>query len=224
MNAKNVLCKLGWDWSQVTSAVPGLANLPEPAWLSQGATGRVVLLDTPEYPQKNLYTTNWKNFQPELGIAYAIDNNTVLHAGAGIIYQGLGGLSTDWFSFYYNSNTFNQISSLDGQHWVSELSNDHGLGTFPMQSSGTNSRLLSAGDDQPGIWLPDLRRSGNLDQGGTTIGHFDSPQDYSWDLDVHANWGRIGWRRWIRHTWYSPVNASVELEHQQYSPRVLRAG
>ena len=191
MNAKNVLtANSGWDWSQVTSAVPGLANLPEPAWLSQGATGRVVLLDTPEYPQKNLYTTNWKNFQPRLGIAYAIDNNTVLHAGAGIIYQGLGGLSTDWFSFYYNSNTFNQISSLDGQHWVSELSNDHGLGTFPMQSSGTNLGFYPPVTTNQEYGFQTFGAQANLDQGGTTIGHFDSPQDYSWDLNVQRQLGK----------------------------------
>jgi hypothetical protein len=191
MNAKNVLtANSGWDWSQVTSAVPGLANLPEPAWLTQGATGRVVLLDTPEYPQKNLYTTNWKNFQPRLGIAYAIDSNTVLHAGAGIIYQGLGGLSTDWFSFYYNSNTFNQISSLDGQHWVSELSNDHGLGTFPLQPSGTNLGFYPPVTNNQDYGFQTFGAQANLDQGGTTIGHFDSPEDYSWDVNVQRQVGR----------------------------------
>ena len=106
MNAKNVLtANSGWDWSQVTSAVPGLANLPDPAWLSQGATGRVVLLDTPEYPQKNLYTTNWKNFQPRLGIALRHQQQYGAARGRWHRLSGLGGLSTDWFSFYYNSNT-----------------------------------------------------------------------------------------------------------------------
>ena len=134
INAKNVLQANGdWNWSQVTAAVPGLAGLPVPGWLTQGATGRAVLLDTKEYPQKNLYTTDWTNFQPRLGISYVVDDKTVLHLSGGFVDQGLNGLSTDYFSFYYNSNTFNQIDTLDGQHWISELGNDHGLGTFPLQ-------------------------------------------------------------------------------------------
>ena len=122
INAKNVLqANTGWSWAQVTAAVPGLAGLPVPAWLQQGATGRAVLLDTKEYPQKNLYTTDWTNFQPRVGISYVVDDKTVLHLSGGFVDQGLNGLSTDYFSFYYNSNTFNQIASLDGQHWISEL-------------------------------------------------------------------------------------------------------
>ncbi len=62
----------------------------------------------------------------------------MVHASAGIIDQGLGGLSTDWFSFYYNTNVMNQVATLDNQHWISELGPDHGLGTFPLQGSGAN--------------------------------------------------------------------------------------
>src|SRR3569833_261445 len=99
IGAKDVLKpNADWNWNQVVANVPALANLPQPAWLSQGATGRVALLDSPEYPQKDLYSTDWANFQPRLGISYALNPMTVFHASAGIIYQGLNGLSTDWFS------------------------------------------------------------------------------------------------------------------------------
>jgi len=191
MNAKNVLTpNAGWDWSQVTSAVPSLSGLPQPAWLSQGATGRVVLLDTPEYPQKNLYTTNWKDFQPRIGIAYAINDKTVLHASGGIVYQGLNGLSTDWFSFYYNSITFNQISSLDGQHWISEFGQDHGLGTFPLQSGGIPLGYYPPVTTNQEYGFQTFGAQANLDQAGTTISHFDSPEDYMWDFSVQRQIGR----------------------------------
>jgi hypothetical protein len=192
MNAKNVLTpNTGWDWSQVTAAVPGLAGLPQPAWLSQGATGRVVLLGTPEYPQKNLYSTEKLNFQPRLGIAYALDKNTVLHASAGIIYQGLGGLSTDWFSFYYNSVTFNQISSLDGQHWVSEFGRDHAIGTFPLQSSsGLNLGYYPPIHTNKDYGFQTFGAAASLDQAGTTISHFQSPEEYSWDFSVQRQLGK----------------------------------
>ncbi|MBS1842365.1 MAG: carboxypeptidase regulatory-like domain-containing protein [Acidobacteria bacterium] len=198
--AKNVLTpNAGWDWSQVTSTVPGLSSLPEPAWLSQGATGRVVLLDTPEYPQKNLYKTDWLNFQPRLGISYAFNNNTVLHAGAGIIYQGLNGLSTDWFSFYYNSITFNQLATLNGQQWVSEFGNDHGLGTFPLQSSGANLGYFPPVTTNAAYGYQTFGAAANLDQAGTTIGHFNSPEDYMWTASLQRQLGK-NWTFTVEYT------------------------
>jgi len=192
INAKNVLSpNAGWDWSQVTSATPGLGALPQPAWLSQGATGRVVLLHSPEYPQKNLYNTDWKNFQPRLGIAYAINDKTVLHASAGIIDQGLNGLSTDWFSFYYNTITMGQISSLDGQNWISELGPDHGLGTFPAQSGGTNLGYYPAISTNQDYGFQTFGQAANPDQGGaSTINHFQTPEDYTWDVSVQRQLGK----------------------------------
>jgi carboxypeptidase family protein len=192
INAKNVLTpNSGWDWSQVTSQVPGLDALPQPAWISQGATGRIVLLHTPEYPQKNLYTTDWKNFQPRLGIAYAFDDRTVIHASAGIIDQGLNGLSTDWFSFYYNTAVMNQQSTLDNQHWISELGSEHGLGTFPLQSSGANLGFYPPITTNAAYGYQTFGQSANPNQGGaSTISHFNTPQDYTWDLSVQRQIGK----------------------------------
>jgi hypothetical protein len=192
ITAKNVLtANAGWGWGQVTSAIPALASLPQPAWLTQGATGRDVLLHSPEYPQKNLYTTDWKNFQPRLGIAYAVDDKTVVHASAGIIDQGLNGLSTDWFSFYYNTITMGQISSLDGQRWVSELGPDHGLGTFPVQPSGANLGYYPAIGTNKDYGYQTFGQAANPDQGGaSTINHFQTPQDYTWDVSMQRQIGK----------------------------------
>jgi hypothetical protein len=192
MKAKNVLTpNSSWNWGQVTSATPGLSALPQPAWLTQGATGRVVLLHSPEYPQKNLYTTEWKNFQPRLGVAYAINDKTVVHASAGIIDQGLNGLSTDWFSFYYNTITMGQISSVDGQRWISELGPDHGLGTFPAQTGGTNLGYYPAISTNPDYGFQTFGQAANPDQGGaSTINHFQTPEDYTWDVSVQRQLGK----------------------------------
>lgn len=203
ITAKNVLtANSNWDWGQVTSAVPGLSSLPQPAWLTQGATGRDVLLHSPEYPQKNLYNTDWKNFQPRLGIAYAIDDKTVVHASAGIIDQGLNGLSTDWFSFYYNTITMNQISSLDNQHWVSELGPDHGLGTFPAQSSGANLGYYPAISTNADYGYQTFGQAANPDQGGaSTINHFQTPEDYTWDASVQRQLGK----NWVASADYTGI-------------------
>ena len=193
LNAKNVLQPNGnWNWGQVTSAVPELANLPNPAWLTQGATGRVALIGTPEYPQKNLYTTNVANFAPRLGISWAINDKTVLHLSGGTVDQGLNGLSTDWLSFYYNSNTFNQVPTTDGQHWISEFGTDHGLGSFPALSGGGNLGWVPPITNNKDYWYASYGASGNFDQTGTTIGHFDTPTDYMWGISVQRqlspNW------------------------------------
>jgi hypothetical protein len=192
LNAKNVLsANANWDWGQVTEAVPGLAGLSSPQWLSQGATGRVALLGTKEYPQKNLYTTNAVNLQPRLGINWAIDNKTVLHLSGGMIDQGLNGLATDWLSFYYNSNTFNQVSSTDGQHWISEWGGDHGLPAFPAVAGGNLGWVPPLTTNQD-YWYASYGAAGNFDQTGTTINHYDTPTDYMWGLSLQRqlnnNW------------------------------------
>jgi hypothetical protein len=197
LNAKNVLTpNSDWNWGQVTSSVPGLSNLPAPAWLTQGATGRVALLGTPEYPQTNLYTTEVANFAPRVGINWAINDRTVLHLSGGTVDQGLNGLSTDWLSFYYNSNTFNQVPSLDGQHWVSEFGTDHGLGTFPALPGGGNLGWVPPITTNKDYWFASYGANGNFDQTGTTIGHFDTPTDYMWGVSLQrqlsANWAVTG--------------------------------
>jgi hypothetical protein len=193
MKAKNVLTPDStWNWGQVTAAEPGLAGMPNPAWLTQGATGRVALLGTKEYPQKNLYTTNLVNLQPRLGISYAINDKTVLHLSAGTIDQGLNGLSTDWLSFYYNSNTFNQVSTVDGQHWISEFGGDHGLPAFPALPSGGNLGWVPPITNNQEYWYDSYGAAGNFDQSGTTINHYDTPTDYMWGLSIQrqlsVNW------------------------------------
>ena len=203
INAKNVLQANGdWNWSQVTAAVPGLAGLPVPGWLTQGATGRAVLLDTKEYPQKNLYTTDWTNFQPRLGISYVVDDKTVLHLSGGFVDQGLNGLSTDYFSFYYNSNTFNQIDTLDGQHWISELGNDHGLGTFPLQPSGAHLGFNPPVTTNADYGYQTFGASANPDQGGSSLlPHYSSPTDYMWGLGIQRQVGKY----WVVSTEYQGI-------------------
>ncbi len=192
INAKNVIqANSSWNWSQVTSAEPGLAGRPTPQWLIQGATGRTVLLDTKEYPQKNLYTTDWLNFEPRIGISYQLNDKTMLHANGGIVYEGLSGLSTDYFSFYYNSNTFNQIPTLDGKHWISEFGHQHGLGTFPLQPSGANLGFNPPVTTNAAYGYQTFGASANPDQGGSSLlPHYDSPEDYMWGTSVQRQIGR----------------------------------
>ncbi len=192
INAKNVIQpNSGFSWGTVANSVPGLAALPTPAWVGPGPTGHAVLLDTPEHPQTNLYTTTWRNFQPRLGVSYSFDSKTVLHVSGGIVDQGLGGLSLDYYGMYYNSNEFTQIPSLDGQHWVSELGNDHGLGTFPLQPDGSHLGFFPPVTTNAGWNNITFGSSANPSTGGAGIlPHYDSPTDYMWGVSVERQLGK----------------------------------
>jgi hypothetical protein len=190
MKAKNVLTpNSGWNWNSVTAAEPELAGMPQPAWLSQGATGRVALLDTKEYPQKNLYSTNMVNLQPRLGVTWAYNDKTVLHLSAGTVDQGLNGLSTDWLSFYYDTNTFNQIDTTDGMHWISELGDDHGLRSFPALSQGGNLGWVPPISNNTTYFYDSFGASGNLESAGTQLSHYDTPTDYMWSASIQRQLG-----------------------------------
>ena len=140
LDAKNVItANSDWNWGQVQAAVPSLSGFPDPTWLTQGANGRMGLMGTSEYPRKSLYDTERANFTPRIGASYAFDSKTVLHAGFGVVYQGFNGLNSEGLgSYFYNSTGFDQVTTLDGQRWVSEIGLEHGLGAFPVLPGGGN--------------------------------------------------------------------------------------
>lgn len=213
LNAKNVMTpNSGWSWNSVVSSEPAgvLSGVPTPAWLSQGATGRIALINTKEYPQKNLYTTNMVNLQPRLGISYAIDPKTVLHLSAGTVDQGLNGLSTDYQSFYYNTNIFNQVSSQDGMHWISELGGDHGLLSFPAQPGGTNLGWTPPVSNNAQFWNETYGSySANANGQGTTIGHYDTPTNYMWGVNIQRQLGKD----WVATAEYDGIRGIHLLMH-----------
>ena len=150
----------------------------------------MALLDTKEYPQKNLYTTNMVNLQPRLGVNWAYNDKTVVHLSAGTIDQGLNGLSTDWLSFYYNTNTFNQVDTTDGMHWISELGNDHGLRSFPALPQGGNLGWVPPISNNATYFYDSYGASGNLESPGTQLSHYDTPTDYMWGVSIQRQLGK----------------------------------
>ena len=140
LDAKNVVTpNAEWNWGHVQAAVPAVGSFPDPVWLSQGANGRMGLMGTPEYPRKSLYDTEWANFTPRIGVSYAFNPKTVIHAGFGVVYQGFNGLNSEGLgSYFYNSVGFDQIPTLDGRRWISEIGTERGLGAFPRLPDGTN--------------------------------------------------------------------------------------
>ncbi len=215
MNAKNVLTpNNGWSWGAVAAAEPSglLSGLPTPAWVSSGATGRLALNNTPEYPQKNLYTTNMVNLQPRVGISWQVDDRTVLHLNGGLVDQGLNGLSTDWQSFYYNTNIFNQVNTQDGMHWISELGGDHGLRSFPAQTGGENLGWTPPVSNNTQFWNETYGSySANANGQGSTIGHYDTPTDYMWGLNIQRQVGKD----WVITAEYDGIKGVHQLMHVQ---------
>lgn len=192
-NAKNVLqANSGYSWDSVAASIPGHSSLPPPAWTgADGPIGQTVLLDTPEHPQTNLYTTTWRNYQPRLGVSYSYNDKTVFHLSGGIVDEGLGGLSLDYYGMYYNSNEFTQVPTLDGKHWVSELGDDHGLGTFPLQPDGTHLGWFPPVTTNAAWGGITLGSAANPSTGGAAIlSHYDSPTDYMWGFSVERQLGK----------------------------------
>ncbi len=188
IDAKNVLTpNSDFNWSQVTAAVPGLSSLGLPQWVTQGASGQVGLLNTQQYPQRQIYNTTFANFQPRLGIAYQFDPKTTLRAGAGIMDQGLGGISTDYFSFYYGPDTFQQIPSLNGgQTYVSNISN-----SFPLQPNGSHLGYVPPIQSNQQFWYSTYGGAANPTQGGAALlFNQQMPTDYTWQLSVQREVGK----------------------------------
>ena len=192
LNAKNVLPTVaGWSWGQVQSAEGGILNsLPIPQWVTQGPTGLISLTNTPEYPHKDLYTTNIANFSPRLGLSWAVNDKTVVHLSAGSVDQGLNGLSTDYQSFYYDTTSFGQISTQNGMNWISELcSCDHGLSSFPAVPGG-NLGFSPPVTTNAAYYYQNWNTSANANGQGTTITHYDTPTSYMAGLGIQRQLGK----------------------------------
>jgi hypothetical protein len=140
-----------------------------------------------------IFETNTAVWQPRLGISYAFNPKTVVRASAGIIYQGLNGFSfDDSGNCYYGRDIFNQVSTLDGMQWVSEIGTERGLGAFPVQPDGSKLGYIPAMKTNTEWWN---NTYGSLSSPATGVpgvfGSFqDSPQEYTWTLSVQRELGK----------------------------------
>ncbi len=202
-NAKNVLTpNANWNWAKVQAVNPALANLGQPAWLTNGVTGRVGLLDTPEYPGDELFSVNAAVWQPRLGISYAPNPKTVVRVSGGIIYQGLYGLGMNYLgNIYYGKDIFNQVLTQDGKHYISEIGLEHGLGTFPLQPDGSRLGYVPAIKTNKDYWNATYGQIPSPAAGVSNLlgPHQDSPQEYAWGLTVQREVGKS----WVATAEYS---------------------
>ncbi len=193
LNAKNVLTpNADWSWNQVQATDPALANLGQPAWVSGGVNGRTALLGSPEYPGNVLWKTNAAVWQPRLAISYAPDNKTVIRASGGIIYQGLWGLGMNaGGNIYYGTDTFTNVLTQDGQHWLSEIGTEHGLGAFPVQPDGTHLGYVPSIKTNKDWWYNTFGQIPSPASGMEHVEdrHQGSPQEYVWGLTVQRQLG-----------------------------------
>jgi Carboxypeptidase regulatory-like domain/TonB dependent receptor len=63
------------------------------AWQAAGVSAPTQVLGGQEFPgvggnSRDAYYTDWSNIGPRVGFAYAVDKNTVVRGGWGIVYQG----------------------------------------------------------------------------------------------------------------------------------------
>ena len=160
------------------------------------------------------------NLQPRLGISWAVNEKTVVHLSGGTVDQGLNGLATDWLSFYYNSNTFNQVSSTRRAALDQRVRRRSRTAGVPGASGRRQSRLGAAAHQQQGLLVCELRRRRKLrpdrhDDRNT----FDTPTNYMWGLSIQRqltpNWAVTA--EYLGSQGRSPAHERVELEPQQRS-------
>jgi hypothetical protein len=122
--------------------------------------------------QRGLFATNGKNFMPRLGIAYQLDNSTVIRAGAGIFYESF---APDWVSPIQNgfSNATPMVPSVDnGLTFQSTLDN------YPFPN---------------GIQLPTRDSLGLMTFLGKAVSYFEPTNkqayDARWSLNIQHQFG-----------------------------------
>jgi hypothetical protein len=203
--AKNVRTpNADWSWNQVLGAVPEMANYASPTWLSSGINGETCLIDTPQCPQHLLYNTTNGTWQPRIGVSYALDSNTVLHASFGSVFQSLSGFESKiGGNFYYPWDTYNQVPTIDGMHWVSELGLDHGLGTFPLQPGGSHLGYVPKITDNQQFWYATLGGMSDPSYGFTPPETpYKMPLDIVWGLSIQR---RVG-NSWVASAEYQGIH------------------
>jgi hypothetical protein len=104
-------------YNRVASFNPSEVN---PALQSRGITlngqpilGAVDFVNTPQHPSQGMMNEHFRLFAPRLGLAYRLDDKTVMRAGAGIYYLP----SNSYFSNAPWGQTINQY----GTSWLSTL-------------------------------------------------------------------------------------------------------
>jgi len=214
--AKNVRTpNADWSWNQVLSAVPELGNFASPTWLSSGINGRTCLIQSPECPQDTIFDTDNGLWQPRIGVSYALDSNTVLHASFGSVFESFSGFETKYGgSFYYPWDTFTQVPTIDGQHWVSEFGLDHGLGPFPLQPDGSHLGYVPALKNNAQFWYATFGGVSNPIYGYTAPkADYQDPKDYVWGVGIQRKFGNS----WVASAEYQGIHGvNLMTPDQQY--------
>lgn len=82
--SRKLTINLGLRWDYSSPAVEGKNHLSN---FSPIGAGALLTAKDGSLSDRSLVNPNYKNFAPRVGLAYQLDNNTVLRAGYGIFYQ-----------------------------------------------------------------------------------------------------------------------------------------
>ncbi len=74
----------GWSWSQVQKE-SGIANLPQPGWVTQGIYGRPVMIGKDPFTDMSSSLPLQWGVGPRAGVAYQVTPNTVIRTSYGLI-------------------------------------------------------------------------------------------------------------------------------------------
>ena len=108
-------------FSAAAQAIYAKAPLAELATAQFGATGGLTFAGVGGNPS-GLYNTPKTEFMPRIGLAYQVDNRTVLRSGFGVFYGFLGERRSDVIQSGFSQNT-NMVLTANNVDFITNLSN-----------------------------------------------------------------------------------------------------
>ncbi|MDQ2775068.1 MAG: TonB-dependent receptor [Acidobacteriota bacterium] len=76
----------GYSWTGALAAAGLPTNIPAPSWVNGMPNGAVELPNTPGFPSRTFQGVDSHQFAPRLGVAYQLNDKTVLRASGGLMY------------------------------------------------------------------------------------------------------------------------------------------
>lgn len=172
----------GYSWTGALAAAGLPTSIPAPSWVTNGMpNGAIELPNTPDFPSRSFQNVNSHQFAPRLGIAYKLDNKTVLRASGNLMYipttGDANGFATANESLPLgNAGNAGWHTSVDGErHFISTWQNP-----FPLPTMVTN-------------YTRDTLQANQQSSLGPGVGVFNQnmhmPREYTWMVGAERQLG-----------------------------------
>jgi len=170
-----------WNWNSALSSAgltaAQIAQIPEPAWATAGKfpNGAMAVAGTSQYPGNTLQPNHWNHWAPRFGIAYKLNNKTVLRAAGTVMYISNTG---EYYSYW--TTVVPSTSGVNGYDDRSNATNDTGPPVLNWNYLFQPSEITNYHHT---VQEANYQVGGNL--GGPVYSvDSDMPREYQWNFTV----------------------------------------